>query len=255
MTAWEEVFLKNLKQDKLSVEQMLAVNSGATKAKVEEWDKYAAYIALKADASDLPYALVAAGQTGDWQFSDGETYTITCAQEDEGEGSGEWTICAFDIVGVSYTLNESSVYATDAEASAALDALTSCSFTIDESTVTATRVYALQDRSINQVSLSFGAPFRFPVPVPGKVRDFLVRIDLAQELSGSLDWLGSTSAETIVRESEDGSEPYPTDVTAGKSYLFSFTETKQAFDGSGNVVSSWWAESMKPLMEVSASNS
>lgn len=154
------------------------------------------------------------------------------------------------------TASYESPYSTEDEANSVLTfSFNASSLGLDDEDVTATRTYALQDRSINQVSLSSGAPFRFPVPVPGKVRDFLVRIDLAQELSGSLEWLGSTSAETIVRESEDGSEPYPTDVTAGKSYLFSFTETKQALDGSGNVVSSWWAESMKPLMEVSASNS
>lgn len=58
LNAWTQVYLKDLKQDALSPTQLAAVNSGVTAAKVATWDGYSAQIAQKANATDLPYALV-----------------------------------------------------------------------------------------------------------------------------------------------------------------------------------------------------
>ena len=222
VTVWEEVFLKDLKQDALSSAQMAAVNSGATAAKVAAWDGYAAQIAQKANASDvnaalaqkanaadLPYAMVTPGE---WEFSGGsygQGYYIIISSDGHG--------------GYNYDLYlaEDDTFIT--EENKPTDDVLSVFF--EAASMTATRPSLpghLCDRAVNAVPVSTDTELTLPALVnAGKARDFLVRLAISGSTVPTVTFAAPTG-ETITYET-DGEE-FPVPDEAG-TWLYSFTET------------------------------
>ena len=162
LNAWTQVYLKDLKQDALSSAQLAAVNSGATAERVATWDGYASQIAQKANATDLPYAMVTPGE---WTFSglpsgvtevslswDGVTWTCTYIMD---------TVTVDSVLPQGYDGTELSL-----------------TFSIGSSTITATRASLpghLLDRANNIIDATTGnVTLTLPQFVEGKVRDLLV---------------------------------------------------------------------------------
>ena len=203
---WLEVTIEDLKQDALSSEQMDAVNSGATSAKVATWDGYAAQIAHKANATDLFYALVTPGE---WEFSgvpDGvSNYSLVW---DDG-----WFF-AYYYEGESYG---DSIPGDE-------DAL-ELSFILFDSTITATRPSLpghLCDRAVNAVSVSADTELTLPALVnAGKARDFLVRLAISGSTVPTITFAAPTG-ETLTYETDGDEFPVP---DAEGTWLYSFTET------------------------------
>ena len=124
-------------------------------------------------------------------------------------------------------------------------------------------VVNLRDRAINEVSIpSITADIQLILPTTitaygslspeygYSVRDLLVRMEIPSAFSGRLIW-SSKDGEDVIMETEDGSDPYPDTLTADPTtVLYSWTETKRQMTET-TVLSSWWAVSMKPLVEVS----
>ena len=225
---WEQVYLKDLKQDALSPEQLAAVNSGATAAKVAVWDGYAAQIAQKANTSDLPYALVSAQQTGDWQFSgdgvqSGHTYTVDVTDEE-----GYW----------EYVLKDNGTTISTADIGTLENTVDFSVSGSPSADITATRAWALQDRAGNAVLLSVDATLQLPAANPGYLRDFLVRL----EISGTVPTItfAAPTGETITYETDGDEFPVPDE--AG-NWVYSFTE---------NCVAHTFAVSLKKVNTVAA---
>ena len=227
---WVDVLLQylfDLKQDALSSAQLAAVNSGVTAASVARWDAYSAQIAAKANSADvnaalaqkasltdLPYAMVTPGE---WEFSDGETHTISVVEYDPG-GQNPWGIVAD---GTS-PLDNVSWFQTKAEADAALSVMKSCSFGAAV-TVTATRPSLpghLLDRSGNRVVVSGDTTLTLPAAVPGYNRDFLVRLEISGSTVPTITFAAPTG-ETITYETDGDEFPVPDE--AG-TWSYSFTE-------------------------------
>lgn len=163
----------------------------------------------KADKSDLPYAMVTPGE---WEFSDGETHVIV-----PDNFAGDWKIYADD----AWPINESGTYATESEAQAVLDTLTSCSFTAISVQVTATRASLpghLIDRAVNAVPVTGATTLTLPALVnAGKSRDLLVRLTVSAD---SAVTFSAPTGETITWD-DAGS---PTATYEAGTHLLRFTE-------------------------------
>ena len=203
------VTIDDLKQDALSPAQLAAVNSGVTAAKVETWDGYAAQ---KASMTDLPYALV---EPGVWAFSDGQSYVIGSPEEDQ-DG---WVYAVQDLGYSQYFTSEA-------------DALAALSLTFDGAApvVTATRASLpghLLDRAGNHVVVSGDTTLTLPaLEHAGKLRDFLVRLEISGSTVPTITFQGQGSeapdgADEIIYETDGDEFPVPDE--AG-TWLYSFTE-------------------------------
>ena len=217
-SAWLEVTIDDLKQDTLSSAQMAAVNSGATAEKVATWDGYAMQIAQKANSadvnaalaqkaslSDLPYALVTLSE---WQFSGSgydpsKTYAIVSSYD--------------EVTGYVYVLYIDGVQAFALYTPSPMDVIDYSLYDI-----TATRAYALHDRSVNVVSVTGAMTITLPALVnAGKARDFLVRLEISGSAVPTITF--SPDGNESVTYETDGDE-FPVPDEAG-TWLYSFTET------------------------------
>ena len=202
---WEEITIGMWKQDALSPSQRDAVNSGATAEKVATWDGYAMQIAQKASLSDLPYALVTLSE---WQFSGSgydpsKTYAIVSSYD--------------EVTGYVYVLYIDGVQAFALYTPSPMDVIDYSLYDI-----TATRAYALHDRSVNVVSVTGAMTITLPALVnAGKARDFLVRLEISGSTVPTITFAAPTG-ETIVYETDGDEFPVPDE--AG-TWLYSFTET------------------------------
>lgn len=208
--SFSEKTISELKQDALSPTQLAAVNSGVTAAKVATWDGYAAQIAEKANATDLPYALVTPGK---WEFRgvpSGAT-NITFVWDSSRYA---WQL-SFTIGGSSYTMEGAGIDE---------DALNvTCE---DENyTVIATRASLpghLCDRAVNAVSVTDTTTLTLPALAnAGKARDFLVRLAISGSTVPTITFAAPTG-ETITYETDGDEFPVP---DAEGTWLYSFTET------------------------------
>ena len=218
-----------LKQDALSQSQLAAVNSGATAAKVAAWDGYAAQIAAKANASDLPYAMVTPGE---WEFSDGVDRTLTISEVAENTWVYYYTISGNDV----YAQEQ---FATRSEAESAL------SLTFEDSDLTATRASLpghLCDRAGNRVVVTGDTTLTLPAAVPGYIRDFLVRLEISGSTVPTITFAAPTG-ETITYETDGDEFPVPDE--AG-TWSYSFTE---------NCVAHKFAVSLKKINAVTQGGS
>ena len=200
------------KQDALTAAQLAAANSGATAQKVAAWDGYAAQIAAKADASevnaalaqkadadDLPYALVVPGE---WTYSG-----VPAGVSNYGLVWDDAWFFVYYYEGESYG---SSVLGDE-------DAL-ELSFVLFDSTVTATRASLpgnLSDRAVNAVAVSTDTTLTLPAANPGHSRDLLVRLTVSA--TSAVTW-------TVAQgESWDAMGAPPSSFAAG-TYLYRITE-------------------------------
>ena len=231
---WVERIVSELlgtKQDALSSAQLAAVNSGATAAKVATWDGYAAQIAQKANASDLPYAMVTLTVgSGAWTFSgstqSGAVYSVSV----ESDGG----------TGYNYTLLADGSYIEQTNRST--DAELEVEFT--GVGITATRPYAngadLLDRAGNLVVVTGDTTLTLPELVnAGKLRDFLVRLEISGSTAPTITFAAPTG-ETVTYETDGDEFPVPDE--AG-DWLYSFTES---------CVAHKFAVSLKKVNEVAA---
>ena len=167
----------------------------------------------KADKSDIPYALVAAEQTGDWQFSgegvqSGHTYTV---DEQELEGYFEYTLKD----------NGSTISVADiGEIQKSVDFSLSGSPSVN---ITATRAWALRDRAVNTVDVTGAMQVTLP-PSPDaagatehRLRDLLVRLTVSADAAVTFS---APSRETVTWD-EAGS---PTATYEAGTHLLRFTE-------------------------------
>ena len=171
-------------------------------------------LAQKADATDLPYAMVTPGE---WEFSG-----VPDGVADVGLS---WSGTAWDY---TYAIG------TIAYSGRILRPITeppfdgnelSLTFSIESSTVTATRVSLpghLCDRAGNRVVVSGDTTLTLPALVnAGKARDFLVRLEISGSTVPTITFAAPTG-ETLTYE-VDGDE-FPVPDEAG-TWLYSFTET------------------------------
>lgn len=210
---WNEVTIGELldeKQDALSPAQLDAVNSGATAAKVAAWDGYAAQIAQKANAADLPYAMVTPGE---WEFSDGGSHTIS------GPVSGAGGYC----YGLDGGLMASQYFDTEADALVALH--------LEFTGLTATRPSLpghLLDRANNLIDAQTGnVTLTLPAYQEGKVRDLLVHVNLGDDGTNpyTVTFAFPTGESgTGFKVKGNASAPIPAPDAAGE-WLFSFSES------------------------------
>ena len=230
LSDWLEVTIENLKQNKLSPAQMAAVNSGATAAKVAEWDGYAAQIAAKANASDvatalaqkanasdLPYAMVTLGE---WEFSpssyDGREFSIV---EQAGSEVGTESYLLF--------LGEEQVGGVIDGGPNELGLVFEAYSVADPDnpfSVTATRASLpghLLDRAGNRVVVTGDIELTLPAAVPGYLRDFLVRLEIIGSTVPTITFAAPTG-ETLTYETDGDEFPVPDE--AG-DWLYSFTES------------------------------
>ena len=183
-----------------------------------------AALALKADASSLPYALANATQDGytAWAY-DGlpEGVTVSSNYPTYNADAGEWVL--------EFTYNSAIYYGMiDNSDGTELELEFECRDTDDNSvtpvTVTATRSpkYVLLDRAINAVSLSADATLVFPAQTAGKARDFVVRLTLTE----TNDVVPSvTFPADVAYETEGGEWP---DLTEAGTYIVRLTEVPTA---------------------------
>ena len=205
---WEEVSINDLKQDALSSAQLAAVNSGVTSAKVLTWDGYAAQISQKASSADLPYRLV---EPGKWEFSDGGSYTMDGPYEaipDEPSTPYYWKLYQGS---------------TELDSSVSYESPSVMSVEFPVAHITATRASLpghLLDRSGNRVEVSGATTLTLPAANPGKLRDFLVRLEISGSTVPTITFAAPTG-ETIVYETDGDEFPVPDE--AG-TWSYSFTE-------------------------------
>ena len=205
--AWNETSIGiylSVKQDALTSAQLAAVNSGATAEKVATWDGYAAQIAQKANASDLPYALVTPGE---WSFSGLTEYATGT---DMLYDTGYWTLYIY------YDGETDSFTAQGSENDLVV---------AFEAGITATRPSLpghLCDRAVNAVSVSGDTTLTLPALVNAdKARDLLVRLEISGSTVPTITFAAPTG-ETITYETDGDEFPVPDE--AG-DWLYSFTET------------------------------
>jgi len=251
-SGWVEVSLGDLKQDALTSEQLAAVNSGATAAKVAAWDGYAAQIAQKANAADVDAALAQKANTadlpyrlvtpGEWEFSGvPEGVTDVSLSWNGTTWSYTYVIGTHAYNGVlpirvpPYDGNELSL-----------------TFSISSSLVTATRASLpghLADRAGNRVEVTGDTTLTFPALVnAGKLRDFLVRLEISGSTVPTITFQGQGSeapngADEITYETDGDTFPVPDE--AG-TWSYSFTE---------NCVAHKFAVSLKAVSVVTQGGS
>ena len=163
--AWYEtsigVYL-SVKQNLLSPAQLAAVNSGATAQKVATWDGYAAQIAAKANATDLPYSIYTPQL---------DTYTNW-----DVEWTGSSERATMEWVGNGWRLNgsEDGIFLGGDETSTHFEG-EAVSYGFDTYSATRSLGYGLHDRANNLVDASTGnVTLTLPQFNNGKVRDLLV---------------------------------------------------------------------------------
>lgn len=217
------------KQDALTSAQLAAANSGATAAKVAAWDGYAAQIAqkansadvnaalaAKANATDLPYAMVTPGE---WEFS-GISLDDYNVSDPVYKSSGFW--------GLQYASRESGIE-YDTEVVGQANDL-SVVFNGVDGPITATRPSLpghLLDRAGNRVVVTGDTTLTLPAAVPGYIRDFLVRLEISGSTVPTITFQGQGSeapngADEIAYETDGDEFPVP---DAEGNWLYSFTET------------------------------
>ena len=165
--------------------------------------------------SDLPYSLVAAEQTGSWQFSgegvqSGHTYTV---DEQALEGYFEYTL---KDNGSTISVAETGEYQNS------VDFSLSGSPSVN---ITATRAWALQDRAVNVVTISSGvtsAAFQFPVITSQtKARDFFVRLIIQGSTPPTISFVEADGVTPVAFDADDDSWA---DIEPGVNILM-FTDT------------------------------
>ncbi len=237
---WAETTIRELlaaKQNMLDTDQVNAINSGVTSAKVESWDGYAAQIAQKASLSDLPYALV---EPGAWEFSDGLSYVIYGPDEvlDPADSSTFWVYTA--------TRDETAYYSQEFSTEALARAALSLTLTSGSNSITATRPSLpghLLDRAGNRVVVSGATTLTLPaLEHAGRLRDFLVRLEIGGSTVPTITFAAPTG-ETIVYETDGDEFPVPDE--AG-TWSYSFTE---------NCVAHKFAVSLKKVNTVAQGGS
>lgn len=229
---WDEVTLDALKQNALSPAQMAAANSGATAAKVEAWDGYAAQIAqnaaqiaLKANAADLRYRMVTPGE---WTFSE--------LPEGVTDVSLSWNGTTWVYTYVIGTTSYSDALPIRVPPYDGNEL--SLTFSIGASPVTATRASLpghLCDRANNLIdATTSNVTLTMPPFVAGKVRDLLVACTIGAD-DNSEPWSvifqgqGSeapSGADEISFKAEGddaASATFPVPTAAG-DWLYSLTE-------------------------------
>ncbi len=201
------------KQDALSEEQL--ANIAAVPGKANAADVNAA-LALKANATDLPYAMVTPGE---WTFSDGVDRTLSISEVSENIWVYYYTISGNDV----YSQEQ---FATQLEAGSAL------SLTFEDSGLTATRASLpghLLDRANNLIDAQTGnVTLTLPPFVAGKVRDLLVACTIgldANDEPWSVIFQGAYGEEISFKaEGDDASiATFPVPTAAG-DWWYSFTE-------------------------------
>ena len=224
---WVEKTVSELlgaKQDALSSAQIGYINDVPNKANASD---VATALAQKADASDLPYAMVTPGE---WEFSGVPSGVTDVSLSWDGTAwSYAYVIGTTRYVGMlpmgpSYDGNELSL-----------------TFTISSSTVTATRASLpghLCDRAGNRVVVSGDTTLTLPAAIPGYIRDFLVRLEISGSTVPTITFAAPTG-ETIVYETDGDEFPVPDE--AG-TWSYSFTE---------DCVAHKFAVSLKQLQSVS----
>ena len=160
----------------------------------------------KADADDLPYALVVPGE---WTYSG-----VPAGVSNYGLVWDDAWFFVYYYEGESYG---SSVLGDE-------DAL-ELSFVLFDSTVTATRASLpgnLSDRAVNAVPVSTDTELTLPAIVhTGKARDFLVRLEISGSTVPTITFAAPTG-ETIVYETDGDEFPVPDEEG---TWIYSFTET------------------------------
>jgi hypothetical protein len=178
-------------------------------------------LAQKADATDLPYALVTPGK---WEFS--------------GVPSGVTVVdLSFD-TNIGWLLSLSSDPGLPLAADGTADDLI-VSF---QGGITATRASLpghLCDRAGNRVEVSGDTTLTLPAAVPGYLRDFLVRLEISGSTVPTITFAAPTG-ETITYETDGDEFPVPDEVG---NWVYSFTE---------NCVAHKFAVSLKKVNEVAA---
>lgn len=198
------VNIKNLKQDVLTFDSAPTANS------VNPVTSGGVYTALqgKANATDLPYALVTPGE---WDFSDGGSYDISGPFED----TGSW----YYTTGVY----RSNVFNSESEAVAALT-LTFTDPSGQSDSFNATRASLpghLCDRAGNRVVVTGDTTLTLPeIAHAGRLRDFLVRLEISGSTVPTITFAAPTG-ETVTYETDGDEFPVPDE--AG-NWVYSFTE-------------------------------
>lgn len=223
VTEWEEVFLKDLKQDKLSAAQIGYINAVPDKAdkavpsaagnlasldssgNLADSGVKASDFAAK---SDLPYAMVTPGE---WEFSGigydpSKSYSI-----EETEQSGVWY----------YDLEVDGGYPDQVTSQTKLDVVN-----FPNVSLTATR-NVLHDRAGNRVVVSGDTTLTLPDANPGYLRDFLVRLSISGSTVPTITFQGQGSeapngADEITYETDGDAFPVPDEEG---DWLYSFTES------------------------------
>ena len=162
-------------------------------------------LAAKADAADLPYALVLV-TPGEWSFSGVPTGWTASVEE------------ASEAVYLIIQENGGEGYFEHQYDPGQYDDLTA---DLGGNTVTATRNHLL-DRAVNRVEVTGATTLVLPAAVSGRARDFLVRLDLTALATAPEVTFAAPTGETVTFETEDGAMP---ELEAGKVNLVSFTET------------------------------
>jgi len=210
---WVEVYLKDLKQDALSQSQRAAVNSGATAAKVATWDGYAEQIAAKANATDLPYAMVTPGE---WKVISNETQR-------------QFLYCSWDTEVRMWVLSLAG--APEGYYASGTPADLTVSFDVYGDSVVVERPSLpghLLDRANNLVSVSANTTLTLPPFEAGKVRDLLVACTIgvdANDEPWSVIFQGGDGEEISFKAEGDdaASATFPVPDAAG-DWWYSLTE-------------------------------
>ena len=201
----------------------------------------------KADASSLPYALVTVTPTAGTPFvlaacfpitytDNGSTVTITAA--DAGDLSVDWDE-GDDCYYVSYSTSRIFVAFRNGEFSSSIANGLEFNDTDPEAmswsqALGFTPTYTLADRTTNRVTLASPLPengiaLAFPAPVDGKVRDFLLRLEIPAGDAPQIAY-----PEGVTFENADGEFPeIAADENAACATLLMFTETRAATTGAG----------------------
>lgn len=205
--SWAATTIKDLKQDALTFDNSPTQNSNNP---VKSGGVYTA-LQAKADASDLPYALVTPGE---WEFS-GVPSGATNVQMSFDDVDG-WSL-RFEIAGGSRNFSTGQGTAED---------LVVVFETFGEyGDITATRASLpghLLDRAVNAVPVSTDTTLTLPALVNAdKARDFLVRLAISGSTVPTITFAAPTG-ETITYETDGDEFPVP---DAEGTWLYSFTET------------------------------
>ena len=227
---WTEKTVSELleaKQDALTSAQIAAVNSGATAAKVATWDGYAAQIAAKADAADIPYAMVERTVGYSEWSTQGVPAGVIAGQPYYNSEYGAWYLDAYDSATGSLLLTLSSGGGENATHLEFNGSITGP----ETETIFCSRYYGatLLDRANNLIDATTGnVTLILPPFVAGKVRDLLVActigLDTNDEPWSVIFQGGDGEAISFKAEGDDAaSATFPVPDAAG-DWWYSLTE-------------------------------